>query len=165
MKKCLYTSSGLVESWGCLDIRTITHIMSCTWCFYVYQTDYSWFFLVSKPAVLSSDDFLHCESTVKNWARASSDNGVKEDKFTLKDLLFFLHVPRTGGRTYFHWYVIQSLMVKESFQIFCEDLPFHKLLIDFVTCSFLRKLYTSNQECPRSYDKLRFDPRLLSSLL
>ncbi|RWW22621.1 hypothetical protein GW17_00013168, partial [Ensete ventricosum] len=24
---------------------------------------------------------------------------------------------------------------------------------------FLRKIYTSAQECPRSYDKLRFDPR------
>ncbi|XP_048233745.1 protein-tyrosine sulfotransferase isoform X3 [Ricinus communis] len=44
----------------------------------------------------------------------------------LRDLLFFLHVPRTGGRTYFH--------------------------------CFLRKLYSNSQECPRSYDKLRFDP-------
>jgi hypothetical protein len=25
--------------------------------------------------------------------------------------------------------------------------------------SFLKRLYTSAQECPRSYDKLRFDPR------
>lgn len=26
-------------------------------------------------------------------------------------------------------------------------------------CSFLKKLYPSSLECPRSYDKLRFDPR------
>lgn len=84
-------------------------------------------FMVLKSEVVSSDDFFRCESVVKNWAEASNDNGIKEDKLTLKDLLFFLHVPRTGGRTYFH--------------------------------CFLRKLYTSDQECPRSYDKLRFDPR------
>jgi len=29
----------------------------------------------------------------------------------------------------------------------------------FFLCSFLRKLYPNYLECPRSYDKLRFDPR------
>ncbi|XP_059659432.1 protein-tyrosine sulfotransferase [Cornus florida] len=71
-------------------------------------------------------EFEHCESIVKNWASYSLDLEVKEDKHVLRDLLFFLHVPRTGGRTYFH--------------------------------CFLRKLYASTLECPRSYDKLRFDP-------
>lgn len=34
------------------------------------------------------------------------------------------------------------------------------------SCSFLRKLYDSSEECPRSYDKLHFNPRyLLPSLL
>lgn len=28
-------------------------------------------------------------------------------------------------------------------------------------CSFLKKLYSNSLECPRSYDKLRFDPRYL----
>lgn len=74
------------------------------------------------------DDFKHCEAAVKTWAYSSSlEEEVKEDKHNLKDLLFFLHIPRTGGRTYFH--------------------------------CFLRKLYSSKLECPRSYDKLRFDPR------
>ncbi|CAA7390461.1 unnamed protein product [Spirodela intermedia] len=71
-------------------------------------------------------ELFHCESLVKNWATSSNMNTIKESKSSLKDLLFFLHVPRTGGRTYFQ--------------------------------CFLRKLYTGDQECPRSYDKLRFDP-------
>ncbi|KAJ0810313.1 putative protein-tyrosine sulfotransferase [Helianthus annuus] len=71
-------------------------------------------------------DFEHCKNSVKQWASSSlrSDN---KNTHILKDLLFFLHVPRTGGRTYFH--------------------------------CFLKKLYSSDLECPRSYDKLRFDPR------
>ncbi|XP_058101742.1 protein-tyrosine sulfotransferase-like isoform X4 [Magnolia sinica] len=74
----------------------------------------------------TKDDLLQCESIVKNWAASSLIDGVQGDKLKLRDLLFFLHVPRTGGRTYFQ--------------------------------CFLRKLYTSDLECPRSYDKLRFDP-------
>ncbi|KAE8692913.1 Protein-tyrosine sulfotransferase [Hibiscus syriacus] len=73
------------------------------------------------------NDYEHCENVVKKWATTSLKHERKEDKHTLKDLLFFLHVPRTGGRTYFH--------------------------------CFLKKLYSSSLECPRSYDKLRFDPR------
>ncbi|KAJ0793058.1 putative protein-tyrosine sulfotransferase [Helianthus annuus] len=71
-------------------------------------------------------DFEHCKNSVKQWASSSlrSDN---KNTHILKDLLFFLHVPRTGGRTYFH--------------------------------CFLKKLYSSDLECPRSYDKLRFDPQ------
>lgn len=33
------------------------------------------------------------------------------------------------------------------------------LMFRFYICSFLKKLYANAQECPRSYDKLRFDPR------
>ncbi|GJN29599.1 hypothetical protein PR202_gb17840 [Eleusine coracana subsp. coracana] len=73
------------------------------------------------------DDYKRCEGVVKGWADSSAANENGADKLSLKDLLFFLHIPRTGGRTYFH--------------------------------CFLRKLYTNDQECPRSYDKLRFDPR------
>ncbi|KAG8655239.1 protein-tyrosine sulfotransferase isoform X4 [Manihot esculenta] len=72
------------------------------------------------------NDFSHCEKIVKKWAFASLEEEATKGKHTLRDLLFFLHVPRTGGRTYFH--------------------------------CFLRKLYHNSQECPRSYDKLRFDP-------
>ncbi|KAH1115371.1 hypothetical protein J1N35_008749 [Gossypium stocksii] len=74
----------------------------------------------------SVTDYEHCENVVKKWATNSLKHESKEDKHALKDLLFFLHVPRTGGRTYFH--------------------------------CFLKKLYSSSLECPRSYDKLRFDP-------
>ncbi|KAK7262297.1 hypothetical protein RJT34_29863 [Clitoria ternatea] len=88
------------------------------------------FFLILFGLVNASfakNDFGRCERVVKNWAQSSLDNEMsKEDKHTLRDLLFFLHVPRTGGRTYFH--------------------------------CFLKKLYPSSLECPRSYDKLRFDP-------
>ncbi|KAA8550389.1 hypothetical protein F0562_002073 [Nyssa sinensis] len=31
-------------------------------------------------------------------------------------------------------------------------------MVTFYTCSFLKKLYASSLECPRSYDKLRVDP-------
>lgn len=50
-------------------------------------------------------DFGHCERLVKRWADSSSsrEEHVNKDKRSLQDLLFFLHVPRTGGRTYFHW--------------------------------------------------------------
>ncbi|KAJ3678394.1 hypothetical protein LUZ60_002197 [Juncus effusus] len=73
------------------------------------------------------ENYIQCEKTVRNWAESSIENVKREDnKLTLRDLLFFLHIPRTGGRTYFH--------------------------------CFLRKLYSTSLECPRSYDKLRFDP-------
>ncbi|KAM7278031.1 hypothetical protein ACFE04_005165 [Oxalis oulophora] len=72
-------------------------------------------------------DYGRCERIVQNWASSALNQGVKDDKHTLRQLLFFLHVPRTGGRTYFH--------------------------------CFLRRLFPNSSECPRSYDKLRFDPR------
>ncbi|PHU03872.1 Protein-tyrosine sulfotransferase [Capsicum chinense] len=78
-------------------------------------------------ATESKDGFNQCEHIVKQWASSSLDLEVKNDKHVLQNLLFFLHVPRTGGRTYFH--------------------------------CFLKKLYASSLECPRSYDKLRIDPR------
>ncbi|CAN4120294.1 unnamed protein product [Withania somnifera] len=82
--------------------------------------------IVTK-ATESKDDLDRCEHIVKQWASSSLDLEVKDDKHVLQNLLFFLHVPRTGGRTYFH--------------------------------CFLKKLYASSLECPRSYDKLRIDPR------
>lgn len=75
----------------------------------------------------AEDEFQRCENVVNKWATSQLNEEIKEDKHTLRDLLFFLHIPRTGGRTYFH--------------------------------CFLKKLYSSQLECPRSYDKLRFNPR------
>ncbi|CAN8305938.1 unnamed protein product [Cochlearia groenlandica] len=87
-----------------------------------------WLILVCSAIVSFAElDFGHCERAVKNWADSSFEENVNKDKRSLQDLLFFLHVPRTGGRTYFH--------------------------------CFLRKLYDSSEECPRSYDKLHFNPR------
>ncbi|GFQ08297.1 protein-tyrosine sulfotransferase [Phtheirospermum japonicum] len=82
---------------------------------------------VAIQASVSDDSYKQCENAVKKWASSSTDPEAKDDKHSLRDLLFFLHVPRTGGRTYFH--------------------------------CFLKKLYSNSQECPRSYDKLRFNPR------
>lgn len=63
-----------------------------------------YFFPVSTASeALVEDDFEQCEHTVKKWASSSLESEVSEDKHLLRDLLFFLHVPRTGGRTYFHW--------------------------------------------------------------
>ncbi|CAN0916385.1 Protein-tyrosine sulfotransferase [Linum grandiflorum] len=78
-------------------------------------------------SVLADEDgFGRCETAVKAWASSALEQEAKVDKHRLRELLFFLHVPRTGGRTYFH--------------------------------CFLRKMYAATDECPRSYDKLRFDP-------
>ncbi|GFP84236.1 protein-tyrosine sulfotransferase [Phtheirospermum japonicum] len=81
------------------------------------------FLPVAIQASVSDDSYKQCENAVKKWASSSTDPEAKDDKHSLRDLLFFLHVPRTGGRTYFH-------------------------------CST-----PNSQECPRSYDKLRFNPR------
>ncbi|CAN6877526.1 unnamed protein product [Brassica oleracea] len=90
-----------------------------------------WFILLASVLVSFAElEFGHCERVVKEWADTSSsreEHPPNIDKRSLQDLLFFLHVPRTGGRTYFH--------------------------------CFLRKLYDNAEECPRSYDKLHFDPR------
>ncbi|KAH9288175.1 hypothetical protein KI387_032292, partial [Taxus chinensis] len=74
-------------------------------------------------------DYRHCEGNVKRWADKSLlelEGRTEQERLELKDLLFFLHIPRTGGRNYFN--------------------------------CFLRNLFPREQECPRSYDKLRFDP-------
>uniref|UniRef100_A0ACD5XQA2 Uncharacterized protein n=1 Tax=Avena sativa TaxID=4498 RepID=A0ACD5XQA2_AVESA len=82
--------------------------------------------LLPLASSADDDDYARCEGAVKGWADSAGEGDTGGDKLNLKDLLFFLHIPRTGGRTYFH--------------------------------CFLKKLYTNAQECPRSYDKLRFDP-------
>ncbi|KAL6516673.1 hypothetical protein OROGR_019978 [Orobanche gracilis] len=84
---------------------------------------------IAIKASVTDVGYKQCEHAVNKWASSSSstDSSVKGDKQSLRDLLFFLHVPRTGGRTYFH--------------------------------CFLKYLYSNSQECPRSYDKLRFNPR------
>ncbi|KAH6766282.1 tyrosylprotein sulfotransferase [Perilla frutescens var. hirtella] len=82
---------------------------------------------ITIGASVADDGYKQCERTVKNWASFSADSEVSGDQHALRDLLLFLHVPRTGGRTYYH--------------------------------CFLKRLYSSSLECPRSYDKLRYNPR------
>ncbi|KAK8454998.1 hypothetical protein SEVIR_4G065000v4 [Setaria viridis] len=106
------------------------------------------------PLVSSDDGYRHCEGVVRGWAYSSTGRDKDGDKMSLKDLLFFLHIPRTGGRTYFHWYVrwTRGLLGSPLSCLRCIPLTLQ------VFGSFLKKLYTNAQECPRSYDKLRFDP-------
>ncbi|KAG0484537.1 hypothetical protein HPP92_008439 [Vanilla planifolia] len=72
-------------------------------------------FLVCSSTLASKNDgdFSNCESIVTKWAKSSTEYRVKESKRTLKDLLFFLHIPRTGGRTYFHCF-LKKLYVKSD---------------------------------------------------
>jgi hypothetical protein len=60
-------------------------------------------------AAADNDDYAHCEGAVKSWADSAAEGDDGADKLNLKDLLFFLHIPRTGGRAYFHWYVLLDL--------------------------------------------------------
>lgn len=84
-------------------------LMNNSWFASVLTNEYWNLYVLPVSASLlvssSEDDYFRCESVVRNWADASSERGIKEDELTLKDILFFLHVPRTGGRTYFHWSV------------------------------------------------------------
>lgn len=57
----------------------------------------------SVDASSAEKDFVQCEKIVREWARSALEEEIEGDGHTLRDLLFFLHVPRTGGRTYFHW--------------------------------------------------------------
>lgn len=65
--------------------------------------------ILSIPIIIKAssaeDGYKQCEHTVNHWASSSLNSKVKEDTHLLQDLLFFLHVPRTGGRTYFHCFL------------------------------------------------------------
>lgn len=75
-----------------MDYWSITNIVSLL------------FFYPSVIQVSSIDDnYVQCERIVNKWAESSNENVNREDKLTLWDLLFFLHIPRTGGRAYYQW--------------------------------------------------------------
>ena len=57
------------------------------------------------PLVSSDDGYKHCEGVVRGWADSSAGREEDGDRLSLKDLLFFLHIPRTGGRAYSRWYI------------------------------------------------------------
>ncbi|KAG5515503.1 hypothetical protein RHGRI_036521 [Rhododendron griersonianum] len=77
-------------------------------------------------ASLVKDDYEHCKNTVNKWASSSPDLEVKEEKHRLRDLLFFLHVPRTGGRTYFHCKHNCRLLVTHDDYSMMSRLPMEK---------------------------------------
>ncbi|KAK4441185.1 Protein-tyrosine sulfotransferase [Sesamum alatum] len=60
---------------------------------------------VPVPIKALARNYMQCEHAVKKWASSSLGSEVKDDKHALKDLLFFLHIPRTGGRTYFYCFL------------------------------------------------------------
>lgn len=55
----------------------------------------------------------------------------------------------TGEFQFEFFFFVEVFLLKE----------FTDLFVFLFSCSFLRKLYPGYLECPRSYDKLRFDPR------
>lgn len=61
--------------------------------------------LIPIGDAFTDKSFDQCESMVDSWKSSSLLSDVKEDKHVLKHLLFFLHVPRTGGRTYYHCFL------------------------------------------------------------
>ncbi|RVW38804.1 Protein-tyrosine sulfotransferase [Vitis vinifera] len=79
-------------------------------------------------------DFGHCERTVKKWASSSLDLEVKKTNIHFKICCFSSMSQEQEAEH----------ISTGNFQLF-----------------FLKRLYPSSLECPRSYDKLRFDPRML----
>ncbi|GAB2285112.1 hypothetical protein Dimus_019566 [Dionaea muscipula] len=95
------------------------------------------------------DDFELCEIAVKNWASSSQDE-VKEDKHRLQDLLFFLHIPRTGGRAYHHCFLKKLYSRMLQCPLSYDKLSFNprqlncRLLATHDDCSVLSKLPKSS---------------------
>lgn len=81
----IFFSSRNLQILGCRPANAVYTLSSCT-----------------TGNAFTHKSFDQCETIVKNW-KSSSLSDVREDKHVLKHLLFFLHVPRTGGRTYYHW--------------------------------------------------------------
>ncbi|XP_042418783.1 protein-tyrosine sulfotransferase-like isoform X2 [Zingiber officinale] len=75
--------------------KVMSHIFICDLLIFIYLG--STLLTVSS----SGDGYLHCESIMRNWVDSSIETKVRTDELILKDLLLFLHVPRSGGRTYF----------------------------------------------------------------
>ncbi|EPS66270.1 hypothetical protein M569_08507, partial [Genlisea aurea] len=51
-------------------------------------------------SVEEDSGYIHCKNLVNSWASSSIDSEANNNKHVLRDYLFFLHVPRTGGRSY-----------------------------------------------------------------
>ncbi|KAL7611529.1 hypothetical protein Lser_V15G06676 [Lactuca serriola] len=125
----VHVSVGSVYSAVKAALNQLTKNLACEWANDNIQTNCvaPWF---TKTSLIEEADPEFCEwrmghalrlslllillAIVKQWASSSLHSDTK-DGHILKDLLFFLHVPRTGARTYFY--------------------------------------------CPRSYDKLQFNPQ------
>ncbi|KAL2651624.1 hypothetical protein R1flu_019752 [Riccia fluitans] len=65
------------------------------------------FMFVSANCATPGLDKERCELLVRSWAEKELAAPQTEQKLTLRDLLFFLHIPRTGGRTYYQCFLKQ----------------------------------------------------------
>ncbi|GJS50779.1 RNA-directed DNA polymerase, eukaryota [Tanacetum coccineum] len=60
----------------------------------------------SSCCLVNAVDSSIAKCSLKHRDIPSSLDSDTDNGHILKDLLFFLHVPRTGGRTYFHWLLV-----------------------------------------------------------
>ncbi|XP_049936682.1 protein-tyrosine sulfotransferase-like [Nymphaea colorata] len=80
-------------------------------------------------AIASSheEDFESCESVVLGWRDGSISDGsttIEAQQSSLQNLLFFLHVPRSGGRSFFHCFLRHLFRNLECPCSYGENLPF-----------------------------------------
>ncbi|KAH8945289.1 hypothetical protein BDL97_12G034100 [Sphagnum fallax] len=79
---------------------------------------------------VASDEYLPCEAAVHSWAIKETEIVDREvqlksaDGLQLRDLLFFLHIPRTGGRTYHQCFLKQLFLSEERCRISYDKLRF-----------------------------------------
>ncbi|RZC76331.1 hypothetical protein C5167_000454 [Papaver somniferum] len=93
----------------------------------------------SVHAVPDEEFYTECENIVKKWAASSLDAEVK-DKHTLQDLLFFLHIPRTGGRTYYYWQKYSVPDFRGYYIVLARSKPDCRLLVTHDDYSIMSKL-------------------------
>ncbi|KAF3774726.1 Protein-tyrosine sulfotransferase [Nymphaea thermarum] len=108
--------------------------------------------LVAFASSPMENGFESCENIVKGWADSSyafdNENETKQLK-SLQDILFFIHVPRTGGFVFLKW---QALISLTDCEFLCDV---HHL---FACASLLMQLYPDNV-CPVTCDMQEWDSR------
>ncbi|XP_011089923.1 protein-tyrosine sulfotransferase isoform X2 [Sesamum indicum] len=95
---------------------------------------------VPVPIKAFSRNYMQCEYAVKKWASSSLVSEVKDDKHALRDLLFFLHIPRTGGRTYFYCFLKKLYSKSQECPRSYDKKPHCRLLSTHDDYSMISKL-------------------------
>ncbi|KAL3694622.1 hypothetical protein R1sor_008273 [Riccia sorocarpa] len=62
-------------------------------------------------------DEERCELTVRSWAEKELGTPERQQKQNLQDLLYFMHIPRTGGRTFYECFLKGLFEPSERCQI------------------------------------------------